>query len=133
MSVTFERARHGIARVEPELVHFERRRLQRIARRREAPVVLLREALVEKVDAVEPVGAEVVADEQVAQLQELVVRAEGERVVPLQERVRVVQLDDVLVEALRAENCSVPATTVVLPVRTTVTCGNGGCSNAWSR
>ena len=87
-----------VARVEAPLIHLEGRRLHRIARRREAAIVLLREALIEEIDAVEPVGPEGVADEQVAHLEELVVRAEGDDVPPLDQGECVVDLDDVLIE-----------------------------------
>ena len=59
---------------------------------------MLRESLIEEIDAVEPVGPEGVADEQVAHLEELVVRADRDDVPPLDQRERIVDLDDVLIE-----------------------------------
>ena len=60
----------------------------------------------EQVEAGEPVGAEVVADEQVPELEELVVRAEGERVLAANQREVVGQLDDVLIELVRGRELS---------------------------
>ena len=87
-----------IAHVRAKLVHAEAGGLLRIARRREAVVELLREPLLEQIEVAELVGAEVVADEEVPQLQELVVRPDRQGVAPLEHRVGVVQLDDVLID-----------------------------------
>ena len=83
----------GRRRRSPNWRTLNSRRLQRIAGQREAVVVRLRQALFEQVEVREPVAAEAVADEQVPELEELVVRAEGERVLALQQREVVGELD----------------------------------------
>ena len=87
-----------VAHVEAELVDAELRRLLRVVGEREAVVELLGQPLLEQVEAAEPVAAEVVADEEVPELEELVVGADGERVAAAREREVVVELEDVLVQ-----------------------------------
>ena len=90
-----------VAGVEAELVDAELGGLARVGGGGEAEVVLLGQAGVEVVDAAEAVGPEVVADEEVLELEELVVGADGDEVLALVHREVVGQLDDVLVELVR--------------------------------
>ena len=98
-----------VARVEAELEHREVGRLQRVRRVRVAVVVRTGDSGGEVVDAREAIVAVRVLDEEVPELEELVVRAERERMRSAQQGEVVGQLDDVLIElvlvrrVLRAE------------------------------
>ena len=120
--------------VEAPLGHLERGALLRVARRREAVIDCCASPASRVVEAREAVGAEVVADEQVLQVQELVVGADGQRVGALEHRVRVVEFHDVLVDRVAGRELLRPGLDGHAGRQSRrVTCGKGDAPIGFSR